>query len=195
MVNLHHKETRLKYFAANQVSVGDYLNHAQTFLCITIFRAHPHPFLAAAAAARMNGFPGPPGFGPPHHPMMGPNPFFRPPFPHGPPNGTDFHQTPGAHPPGLVPPPPHPHFFGPHRPMLTPRQLFMMHQHQQQQQQHQQQQQQHHQNPNFSGNLPPNTNSLPNLQNTISSSNGNTSSVLQDFHQTVVGDIRAGKSK
>ena len=190
MVNLHHNETRLKYFAANQVSVGDYLNHAQTFLCITIFRAHPHPFLAAAAAARMNGFPGPPGFGPPHHPMMGPNPFFRPPFPH-PPNGTDFHQTPGGHPPGLVPPPPHPHFFGPHRPMLTPRQLFMMHQHQQQQQQQHQQQQ--HQNTNFSGNLPPNTNSLPNLQNTISSSNGNTSSVLQDFHQTVVGDIRAGK--
>ena len=141
-----------------------------------VFR-HQHPFLAAAAA-RMNGFPGPHGFGPPH-PMVGPaGPFFRPPFPH-PPNG-EFHHPPSGHPPPMLPHPP-PHFFGPHRPMLTPRQIFMM-----------------QQNSNFNSG---NTNSSPihpnNNNNNIhqnSNPNSNTSA-LQDFHQSVVGDIRAGKSK
>ena len=148
-------------------------------MSIIFFSRHQHPFLAAAAAARMNGFPGPPGFGPPH-PMVGPaGPFFRPPFPHpAPPNG-DFHHPPGGHPPPMLPHPP-PHFFGPHRPMLTPRQIFMM-----------------QQNSNFnsgtnSSPIHPNNNN--NIHQNSNPSNNTSSSALQDFHQSVVGDIRAGKS-
>ena len=143
------------------------------FFKTCIFFRH-HPFLAAAAAARMNGFPGPPGFAPPH-PMIGPSPFFRPPFPH-PPNG-DFHHPPGGHPPPMIPPPHHPHFFGPHRPMLTPRQIFMM-----------------QQNQNFNSSSGNTANTIQNVH-TSSNSNSNNNTVLQDFHQSVVGDIRAGNSK
>ena len=143
--------------------------------------------MAAAAAARMNGFaPGPPGgpnsgpsnpgFGPPPH-MMGHSPFFRPPFPHPP---TDFHT-----PPHLLPP--HPNFLGPHRTPTPggpfgPRPFMLMH-HQQQQNLVQQQ-------------IPPNG-MLPNLNNVPTSNNcapgGSNGGFLTNFHQSVVGDLRAGK--
>ena len=159
-----------------------------------VFSRH-HPFLAAAAAARMNGFangpPGPPGFGPPPH-MMGHNPFFRPPFPHPP---TDFHT-----PPHLLPP--HPNFMGPHRTpnpfgprpfMLMHHQQQALHHHQQQQQQCQQQNQQQPPPPLVNGGGMPNLIPNNNNSNNVPSPNcPNGGRFLQNFHQSVVGDLRAG---
>ena len=158
-------------------------------LIYSIFRHHP--FLAAAAAARMNGFgagapggaggagpPGHPGSFGPHPHMMGPSPFFRPPFPHGPPG--EFH--PG--PPHMMPP--HPHFMGHHRTVgpFGPRPFMLMQQPQQGQ-----------------ASLPVGPQqgppvSMPNgVLPIVSQSSPNCSSnsgFLQNFHQSVVGDLRAG---
>jgi hypothetical protein len=166
-----------------------------------IFRHH-HPFLAAAAAARMNGFVGPPGTFPHgHHPMMGPpGPgFFRPPFGPGPhPHPHQAGQAAGEFHPPHPHPHPHPHMIhphlmtamGPHRPPYNPRQIMFM--------------QQHHQNINpFSNNPHHNNNNHPGNPgnpgnpghpgNTGHPGNPGNNAMLQHFHQSVVGDIRAGK--
>ena len=145
-------------------------------------------FNAAAAAAAGGAPPGHPGghpgsFGPPHH-MMGPSPFFRPPFPHGPPG--DFH--PGG-PPHMMPP--HPHFMGHHRQMgpFGPRPFMLMQQPQQQPPvQPNQQQLPPVSMANGGGGLPIPVSSSPNC------SSSQNSGFLQNFHQSVVGDLRAGKA-
>ena len=129
--------------------------------------------MAAAAAARLNGFPGPPGgshpgFGPPH-PMIGHSPFFRPHFP--PPHSSDFH--PGGHPGPMLPP--HPHFMGHHRPHFNPR-PFMM-----------QQPPQPPQPPAFGPQC------APGIPNGVLTSSSTQNGFLTNFHQSVVGDLRAGK--
>ena len=140
-------------------------------------------FGAGAPGGGGAGPPGHPGsFGPPPH-MMGHSPFFRPPFPHGVPPGGEFH--PG--PPHMMPH--HPHFMGHHRTLgpFGPRPFMLMQQPQQGPGVHPgagvPQQGPPVSMPN-GGCLPIVSQSSPNC----SSNNG----FLQNFHQSVVGDLRAG---
>lgn len=152
--------------------------------------------MAAAAAARLNGFnghagsnglgpPGPHGgphhFGPPPpHLMGGHSPFFRPPFP---PNAGEFHGSPH------MMPGPHHHFMGHPRPPFGPRPFMLMHQHSHMNHPHLP--------PSSGGQMSnglvvgaPGAPSSPAVSSTNCGSNG----FLQNFHQSVVGDLRAGKS-
>ena len=141
---------------------------------------------AAAASAAGGGPPGHPGsFGPHGHHMMGPSPFFRPPFPHGPPPG-DFHP---GHPGHMMPP--HPHFMGHHHRTVGPfgPRPFMLMQQPQQAQPGQQQQ------PGPASGMPNGGGpGIPIAAQSSSSPNcSSNSGFLQNFHQSVVGDLRAGK--